>query len=382
MDATRPHCTMSRLILAIAGLVLVLSPVNQIFAATLNSGTIDGSIGGAGASAGAAASLSVGSSSTTSGTSTSSGGATAATAAAATTTTQSAPQTVSPQTPPPVEDSGRGRQVIVIVPEQRAQAIPAAAVSSASSSAQTDNNQLLGAAPVQPMYSDSVGAGSSGVASGGSEVRGGPTTPAKLKRLEEFRRSPYYLPPFEDGLVSIPEAQLQFQQSIFPREIELYKQIAKEGVERRGKFGSSVALVLKYGGKLLGNFIRNRKEDKLLPGAQEPRPEFFYMLADLLQRGIDLSSLIKKERAYSRSNIDPTAFYLRVENFFNYFGKLLARSPFGLYLRWGQMKVYLDEPTNPRYGASIIDEGADLFAVSVVRRSLSFRDNRWTNPIN
>lgn len=184
------------------------------------------------------------------------------------------------------------------------------------------------------------------------------------RRFQEFKSSPYYVAPFEDNLMAIPEAQVQFVREASQRDFELFRSISRDAVQRRGKFGSGVSLVVKYTGKLLGTFIRNRQEELRLPEFKDPKSEFFDYMADLISRGIDLSGELKREKYYSKSRVDSDDFYQRVDALFGYLTKMLNKCPLGMYLKWADLHLFKDEPSNKRHNVSILDEGADLFAVS------------------
>lgn len=315
----------------VAALVLIFAPVIPTLG-TLDSSTPDGSNG----------------SPTTSTASVYTAGATTSSSVA----TQQTSQSISP--------------VIQSKNEESRQLIPAPAVSLIATSSRS-NNLYPSVAAISPSINVKTNANATTDVAGKSDTVRGPvfSTDDRSRRLEEFKRSPYYLPPFREGLLSLPEAQLQYDRTQISKGIELFKQIAREGVERRGKFGSSVALMMKYGGKLISNFIRTRREEDSIPGAIEPGGDYFNLVADLMQQGIELSGRIKKERPYTRRNVDPKVFYRRVENLFDYLNRIVAHSPFGQYLRWSWMQIHKDDPKNPRFGVHLVEEGADLFAVSV-----------------
>lgn len=185
------------------------------------------------------------------------------------------------------------------------------------------------------------------------------------KAFEEFKASPYFVEPFEEGLKALPAPQVQFVRQAMARDFDLFREITRDAIKRRGKFGSSAALMLRWTGKLLGTFIRNRQEELRLPEFKEPKGEFFDYMADLMERGINLSTDLKRNKYPSKNSVDSDEFYNRVDSLFNYFAKVLNKSTVGMYIKWANLSLYKDEPSNVRYNVNVTDEGSDLFAVSL-----------------
>lgn len=187
----------------------------------------------------------------------------------------------------------------------------------------------------------------------------------ELIRFEEFRASSLYVPPFDPKVISIPGPQLAFVRNMTANDIVLFKSILDEAVAKRDKFAASVSLMLKYTGKILGQFIRNRRNELAIYPRLEPRLEFFKMLADMAQRILDKSDAIKRHKGYTKANVDMDSFHRRVDSVFSYVQRVVDVSPVGAYLKWDEMRLFKDEPRNPLYLANFVDEAADLTAVSL-----------------
>lgn len=184
------------------------------------------------------------------------------------------------------------------------------------------------------------------------------------QRFLQWKQNPLFVPPFDSNVLALPEVQLAFLRSAAARDLVLFREILNEAIESRRKFAPSVKLMFKYTGKLLGRFIRSRREDLALPERVEPSPAFFTMLAELTEKVINRSALLKAERAYTKDNINTEAFRARVEALFDNIERILNAAPMGGYLRWDAMRLFADQPQNPRYNGDLAEEASDLVAVS------------------
>ena len=183
-----------------------------------------------------------------------------------------------------------------------------------------------------------------------------------LKRFEEFKKSPLYVPPFDPNVLSLPNPQLLFVRKMAATDIELYRTIAKEAIDKRNGFAPSISLMFKYTGKLLTKFIKNRREELTINPRVEPAPEFFGMLADLFQTVLDKSSIIKVEKGYTKKGVDVNLFYDRVNALFDYLKRIVDTAPNGAYVKWNELTLFKDNPMSAHYNANLIDEAAELVA--------------------
>lgn len=191
-------------------------------------------------------------------------------------------------------------------------------------------------------------------------------TPEELKRFEEFKQSKLFAPPFDAKILSMPEKQRLFIVDMFAKNIQLYKDILRDAVANRNKFAPSVQLMFKWTGKLLGSFIRIRRGEQQISPRVEPTPAFFLMAADLFQDVIDKSAAIRKEKAYTKSNVDVDRFEKQVTAILDYVNRVAAAAPMGPYLSWNKMIILRDEPNNSMSGKELVTESADLLAVSML----------------
>ena len=185
----------------------------------------------------------------------------------------------------------------------------------------------------------------------------------ELKNIDEFKRSPFYVEPFDSKVLSLPDSQLEFVRNITRKDIILYREILNEAIATRSKIAPGVRLMLKYSGKLVSNLIRHRGEERKLAQRVDPKPEFFTMIADLCQEVINQSSHLK--RNYSKSKVEINNFQSRVNSLFDRFTKIIETSPVGAYLRWNQLVLYKNQPENGVQNKRFIEEAADLTAVSL-----------------
>jgi len=186
----------------------------------------------------------------------------------------------------------------------------------------------------------------------------------ETQKWEEFKKSSLYLPSFDPKVISIPKAQSDFSNEAVKKDLELYRQILREAIDKKNNFAPSVGLMLKYSGKLISHFIRNRKLELQIKPRLEPKPTFFEMLARLAETVIDKSTKIKKEKGYNKKTVNSEELYHRVDSLFNYVQSIIRASPVAAYLQWDELILYKNDPTNPNHGKDLIEEAADLAAVS------------------
>jgi hypothetical protein len=186
--------------------------------------------------------------------------------------------------------------------------------------------------------------------------------PQPAKTFDEYKRSPLFVEPFDAKVLSLPADQLAFVRNVTRDDMIFYREILHDAIANRNKVGPSVRLVVKYGARLVGNFIKNRRSERQIANRVEPKPEFFLMLANLAQDTMDLSGQLK--RNYSKNKIDIEKFRLRTEALFDYVQKIVETSPMGTYMKWNQLVLYKDKPVNDIQNRPVKDEMADLTAVS------------------
>ena len=186
----------------------------------------------------------------------------------------------------------------------------------------------------------------------------------ELEKWAEFRKSELYLPPFEPNVLSLPEKQLEFSRKGAESQIESYKAIMDEAIRTRNQLGASTRLVLKYGIKFIGNFSRFRREEKKLKPRIEASPQFFIMQADLIEKVLTMSDLLRKENLYTRANVNVEQLRVRVSSLLDYALKIVKASPNGGYLMWNETMLFQNEPKNPHFNTPIATEAAHLVTVS------------------
>lgn len=184
------------------------------------------------------------------------------------------------------------------------------------------------------------------------------------KRIKLYQASDLFVPNYDPDMKSLPDVQLAFLRNMIARDMEFYREVLREAIDKRNNFAPSVGLMFKHTGRLLGNFIRSRQTEQLLSSRKEIKPSYFEMLAKLSESIIDKSNSIKKEKAYSKKNVDVADLYRRCNNSFNYSQRIVDVSPVAIYVRWDLVTLYKNELSNPEHDRSFIDEAADLLAVS------------------
>lgn len=203
-------------------------------------------------------------------------------------------------------------------------------------------------------------AGDAGVANGAAAAGAG----VGGDMFATWQQSALYVDPFDPAITTIPAVQREFVNKMVTNDLEFFREILREAIERRNKFAPSVGLIWKYAGKLLGRFISNRREEMKLSERIEPKPEFFRMLADLAESVIQQSTEVKKEKGYSKNNINTDELYRRVDAVFNYIQRTIEAAPMGAYLKWNQLILHKNDPINPDHDRPIVDLASDLTAVS------------------
>jgi len=186
------------------------------------------------------------------------------------------------------------------------------------------------------------------------------------QRFEVFKQSGLYVPPFDEKILVLPEPQLAFMRQATAEDSALFREILNEVIQSRRKFAASVKLMFKYATKLLGRFIKNRRDDLALKERVEPSPAFFRMLADLSDKVISRSGQLKS--GYSKDSLDMEQFRSRVEAIFDHITRVINVSPVGGYLRWDTARLFTDQPKNQRYNMDLAEEAADLTAVSMMQQ--------------
>lgn len=197
----------------------------------------------------------------------------------------------------------------------------------------------------------------------------GPASGSNEEELIEFRKfqqSNLYIAPFEDSVISLPKAQLNFIRLITRDDLELIRTIAREAIQKRNNFvPPSISLMWKYSGLLLGNLIRHRQAEQRLQPRVEFTPSFFTMLARLIEKVLDRGTKLKKENHYDKKTVHVEEFYERVDAQLNYTQKIVDNSPVGAYLKWNTTVLYKGETLRPKHDLDFIEEAADLTAVSI-----------------
>lgn len=184
------------------------------------------------------------------------------------------------------------------------------------------------------------------------------------KRFRAYQDSVYFVPNYDPDIKSLPDVQLEFVRTMIANDLQLYRTILKEAIDKRNNFAPSVGLMFKYSGKLLGNFIRNRQTELHLGQRKDVKPDFYEMLAKTSESIIDRSNSIKREKGYTKKNVNVTELYRRADNGFNYTQRIINASPVGIYVQWNKAILYKNELSNPEHDKDAIEEAADLLAVS------------------
>lgn len=184
------------------------------------------------------------------------------------------------------------------------------------------------------------------------------------KIAKPYQDSLYYVPNYDPEMKSLPDIQLEFIRTAMAKDMDFYRTILREAIDKRNNLAPSVALMFKYSGKLLSNFIHNRQTEQRLSQRKDINPSFFEMLAKLSESIIDRSSLLKKEKGYSKKNVDVNELYRRVDDVFKYVQRIMDASPVAMYVQWDQVTLFKGNLTNPNHDKPVVEEGADLLAVS------------------
>lgn len=196
----------------------------------------------------------------------------------------------------------------------------------------------------------------------------GPPSPTseELENFRAFKNSSLYVAPYEDDILSIPVAQLKFIRSSAKVDLELIRTILREAIDKRNNLISpSVTLMWKYSGKLLGNFIRNRQAEQRLEPRVDPKPSFFNMLAQIVEKVLDRSSELKKENHYDKISVLTEELYERANNTCNYISKIIDNSPIGGYIKWNTTVLFKSDTSKTRSNLDLVEEIADQTAVSI-----------------
>lgn len=181
--------------------------------------------------------------------------------------------------------------------------------------------------------------------------------------FEKFKQSGLFLEPFEPELISLPASQVEFARASSTRDIALFRKILNEAIETRKNFAPGPRLIIKYGARLIASFIRNRNEELALPDRHPTKGEFFIMVAKLMDDIMDMSEKIKRDKGYTKQNVDVEDLRQRAEAIFNYYQRIIDISPLGGYLRWDKCLLFSDQPENKRHKVELAPEAADLYAM-------------------
>lgn len=184
----------------------------------------------------------------------------------------------------------------------------------------------------------------------------------EVKKFQIFKNSSYYLPSFEAEIIAIPQPQIDFIRKAASKDLDMLRGILREAIEKKNNFAPSMALMLKHGGKLLGTFIRNRREELKISPRIEPKPAFFAMLAKLAEDIIHRSNSVKKMKGYNKKNVNTGDLYKRVDAVFSYIERVIGASPVGAYLKWDEMVLFRNESAGS--DRILLEEASDLTAVS------------------
>lgn len=182
--------------------------------------------------------------------------------------------------------------------------------------------------------------------------------------IKTYQDSDLYVANYDPNIKSLPDAQLAFLRNMIADDMEFYRTILREAIDKRNNFAPSVQLIFKYVGKLLGNFIQARQKEKLLTERKQVDPSFFGLMADLLDSIIKRSDSIIKEKSYSKKTVDATDLSRRLDNMLNYVKRIVDASPTAIYVRWDQAILFKNDLSNPQHDTSFAEETADVLAVS------------------
>lgn len=187
----------------------------------------------------------------------------------------------------------------------------------------------------------------------------------KVRNFQAFKNSSLFIEPFESGMLAIPKIQAEFVRKMATDDLEFYRTILREAIDKRFKFAPSVSLMFKYSAKILARIIKNYKLENQLPDHVKYKSEFFKMLSTLIETALDKSAKIKKEREYTKQSVNTDEMYHRTNAVFNWIERVIQVSPVAGYLKWNETVLYRNEVSIPRHDLNFIDEAADLLAVSV-----------------
>lgn len=180
--------------------------------------------------------------------------------------------------------------------------------------------------------------------------------------FEVFRKSAIGIPPFEPDILMMPEQQLIFLRETLDSDLAFYREILREAIDRRNKWGASVALTFKYAAKLIARILRNRRNEQKINPRVEPKREFFGMIANLVELTLDNSGNIKKTLYNKKDLVDHEGLYNRFNDLVEYIKRIFNSSPVGPYLRWDKASLYRDNHTHPYHNRLLLDETSDLLA--------------------
>lgn len=205
-----------------------------------------------------------------------------------------------------------------------------------------------------------------------------------IDAYSKFKTSGLYQIPFDPEVLALPAEQVEFVRKATEKDVEFYNQILNDAIETRNNFAAGSRLMLKYGGRLILSFLKHRREEMKLKNRIEPMPSFFTMLADLIAFVESESDSIRKQRDYSKANVNIEDFRERVMGAFEFYKKVINNSPVAGYVRWDEAHLYTDDPNHKRYNIELKEEAADLYAVS--NKLIDFNHhttlNRCTNLLN
>lgn len=187
---------------------------------------------------------------------------------------------------------------------------------------------------------------------------------------EKFKKDPDYVECYDPEVTALPQLQVEFVRNMTTKDMELYKEIVVEAIEKRNSMAPSMKLMWKYSKKILGNFITNRRKEKKLDPRVEPKASFFGYLAKLVETIIDKSAEVMKSAPYTKRNVDVDAMKAQIYNIFDTISRVTNKSPVAGYLKWSELRIYKNssEPVN------LTEEAAAAAAVSIGRLIDSFLD--------
>lgn len=220
-------------------------------------------------------------------------------------------------------------------------------------------------APAASNGQATFGGANSAVGKSSTVLQGSNNTRLEDERaFEEYRRATYYVEPFEKGMISVPAEQRKFVREMVRKHLDLFGQVLREAIDKKDNFGAGVSLSLKYSMKLIGQLIKHYKGERAIPGSVKYKAEFYKMFSRMFETALLKSNDIKSSGIHSKSNVNTEEAYHRVDAIFNWVDKIVQHSPVGGYMKWNETLLYKNEPQNPLHDRDVVDEAADLLAVS------------------